>query len=111
MQWFDVEAGDPDSHDNHRPAHQCLGPESVDPVPIFLGFKSLLNTKAVEAVHFDLAEVQRDAHGDEYESEAHESDGGLCVYGFHMVLFAPLNSPPSAVSVIFSIIFYNILGT
>lgn len=92
MLGLDAEASDPDAHDNHRPAHHCLGSEAVDQVPILFGFKGLANTKAIDVVHLDLAEVQRDAHGKKHEPETNESDAGLGVYGFHEVLCADLIS-------------------
>ena len=86
MRWLDVEVNDAYGHDNDWPTRQGLGLVSIDLVLIFFGFKRVPNTKAVEAVHFDLAEIQRDAHGDQYESEANESDRGLYVDTFHVVL-------------------------
>ena len=79
---------------------RALAPYRLIVYQFSLGFKRLPNAKAVVAVHFDLAEVHRDAHGDQYESEAYESDGGLQIYGFHRVFFLPLNSLSSAISAI-----------
>lgn len=95
MLWLDVEANDPDGHDDHRPTHQCLGPVAVDQIPILFRFKSFSNTEAISAVHLDLAEVERKAHSDQYESQANERGGGLGIYGFHEATLIRTNSQAS----------------
>jgi hypothetical protein len=84
------QAPDPDNHEHNRPTNQCPGSVTVYSVPILFGFKCLPNAKAIGAVHLDFAQEKRDAHTDEYEPEANESDGRLGVYGFHRAFLSGL---------------------
>jgi hypothetical protein len=77
MLGFNIQASETSDHDNQRPTNQCFCSVIVNGVPILFGFKSLPNAEAVEVVHLDFAKEKRDAHSNEYEPEANESDCSL----------------------------------
>ena len=79
MLGLDIEATNPDGHDDQRPADQRLGTIIVDLVPILFRLKRLPNAKSVEVVHLDFAKEQRDAYRDECKSQITDCDGSLDV--------------------------------
>ena len=74
-----------------RSEPQYLVPVTVNQIPILFGFKSFSNTEAVSTVHLDLTRIRRDAHGNEDEPRADESDRSFEIYSFHEVIGAEEN--------------------